>query len=375
MSMAEELADTHAAESADIGAVDSGVIGRETPVERAPSDKPVSIRDGLNAAIKEVGEKEARARDEKTGKFAPKSKEAPLAAASTEIPAKEKDISPTPSKGVGIPPGFSTETKAFLDTLPPDHPIKRDLEKRESEISTGFKTKSDELKRYQDLEQVLAPLRPSFQRDGAKSDAEAIRNLASWADGISNPATRIQAFQALAQRAGIDLQSLAQGSPQAHQGQEIPEHLRPVLDQFGQLSQTVTSLESRIQQADQEKIADTLSTFAKDKPHFERVRVRMGQMMAAGIADPKDLNGAYEQAMWADPELRNELLKEQDEKRKAEFTKAQTDAGSRARLAAVSPAPRARVGAPVANGHDKGGKGVRASLLNSIKELEEDTRA
>lgn len=372
MSMAEELADTHAAESADIGGGSDAVIGREAP-ERNTPDKPLSIRDGLNAAIKEVGEKEARARDDK-GKFAQKPKEAPVAAASTTIPEEKPALSPPP-KSAGIPPGFSTETKAFLDTLPPDHPIKRDLEKRESEISNGFKTYSDKAKQYDALEQVLAPLRPSFQRDGAKSDAEAIRNLATWAEGISNPATKVQAFTQLAQRAGIDLQSLAQGHSQAPQGQEIPEHLRPVLDQFGQMSQTVASLQTEIQNSRQEKIASELSTFAKDKPHFEKVRVRMGQMMAAGIVPATDLNGAYEQAMWADPDLRAELLKEQDEKRKAEFAQAQNNAGSRARLAAVSPAPRARQGAPAVNGHDKGVKGVKGSILSAIKQLEEDQRA
>ncbi len=369
MSMAEELADTHAAESADIGASNDAVIGREAP--EPVSDKPVSIRDGLNAAIKEVGEKEARARDER-GKFAKKSEEAPLEAASKPIPDEKKEISPAPSKSAGIPPGFSAETKAFLDTLPQDHPIKRDLEKRETEISTGFKTKSEELRRYQDLEQVIAPLRPAFQQEGARSDAEAIRNITSWYGALNNPATRTDAFRQLAQKAGIDIQSLAQGSPQ---GQELPEHLRPVLDQFGQLSQTVSSLESRIQQADQEKIADTLSTFAKDKPHFDQVRVLMGQMMAAGIADPKDLDGAYQKALWATPELRDQLLKEQDEKRQAEFTKAQADAGNRARIAAVSPAPKGRIGASVANGHDKKGGSVRDSILAARKELEENQRA
>jgi len=366
----EELADTHAAESADLGVGSDAVIGQEAP----KPDKPQTIREGLNAAIKEVGEKEARARDEK-GKFAKKSEEAPLAAASDKpIPEEKKEISPASSKSVGIPPGFSAETKAFLDTLPADHPIKRDLEKRESEISTGFKTKSEELKRYQDLEQAIAPFRPSFQRDGARSDAEAIRNLATWAEAINNPATRVQAVMQIAQRAGIDLQSLAQGNSQASQGQELPEYVRPILDQYGQLTQTVQSLESRLQEADQQKVAETLANFAKDKPHFEKVRVRMGQMMAAGIASPSNLDDAYQQAIWADPDLRAQLLKEQDEERQAAFKKAASEQSARAKAASVSPAPKGRVGAPVANGHDKGGS-VRESILAARKELEESQRA
>lgn len=370
MSMAEELADTHAAESADIGAVDSGVIGREAPVERTP-DKPASIRDGLNAAIKEVGEKEARERDQ-TGKFAKKSTEAPVEAASKVIPEDKPGLFPAP-KSAGIPPGFSTETKAFLDTLPADHPIKRDLEKRETEISNGFKGYSDKAKQYDAIDQAVAPFRSAYQQAGLKSDAEAINRLFQWEQAVrSNPAQTI--FQ-LARQYNVDLSQLAQGHSQAPQGQEIPEHLRPVLDQFGQMSQTVASLQSEIQNSRQEKIASELSTFAKDKPHFEKVRVRMGQMMAAGIASPTDLDGAYQMAVRSDPELYEQSVREMDEKRKAEFTQAQASAGKNARIAAVSPAPRARVAAPVANGHDKGAKGVKGSILTAIKELEENQRA
>lgn len=370
MSMAEELADTHAAESADIGAVDSGVIGREAPVERT-SDKPVSIRDGLNAAIKEVGEKEARERDQ-TGKFAKKSTEAPVEAASKVIPEEKTGLSPAP-KSAGIPPGFSTETKAFLDTLPADHPIKRDLEKRETEISNGFKGYSDKAKQYDAIDQAVAPFRSAYQQAGLKSDAEAINRLFQWEQAVrSNPAQTI--FQ-LARQYNVDLSQLAQGHSQAPQGQEIPDYVRPVYDRFGQVDQEVSTLKQQINAFQNEKVSETLTTFAKDKPHFERVRVLMGQMMAAGIADPNKLDDAYQQAVWATPELRDQLLKEKDEQRQAEFIKTQANAGKNARIAAVSPAPRARVAAPVANGHDKGAKGVKGSILTAIKELEENQRA
>lgn len=371
MSMAEELADTHAAESADIGAVaDAGIIGQEAPFRETPDkpEKPLSIRDGIKAAQREV---EARARDDK-GKFAKKSEEAPVAAASQEIPPEKTGLSPTPSKSVGIPPGFSAETKAFLDTLPQDHPIKRDLEKRETEISNGFKGYSDKAKQYDAIDQAVAPFRSAYQQAGLKSDAEAINRLFQWEQAVrSNP---VQSITQLARQYGVDLSQLVQGNSQVPQGQEAPEYIRPILDQYGQLSQSVQSLEARIQEADQQKVTETLSSFAKDKPHFEKVRVRMGQMMAAGIASPTDLDGAYQQAVWADAELREALLKEQDDKRQAEFIKTQAAAGRNARLAAVSPAPKGRVGAPVANGHDKGGT-IRDSIMAAKKELEENQRA
>ena len=81
---------------------------------------------------------------------------------------------------------------------------------------------------------------------------------------------------------------------------------------------------------------------------------------------PRD-HARIQVSIWSDPDLRDELLKEQDEARKAEFAKTQAEQAKNARLAAVSPAPKARQGAPQAT--DKSSKGVRASLMASISEL------
>lgn len=366
MSMAEELADTHAAESADIGATaDAGVIGREAPERVETPDKPLSIRDGIKAAQKEV---EARTRDDK-GKFAPKA--APVEAAA-EIPKTEKDVQPTQALNPdGPPPSWSKEAQPVWDTLSQE--AKAVVRKREADFQKGIEKYTQKSSQYDEISQALAPVRPLLQQSGIQTDAQAVTRLLEWEGSFRNPQTRMQAFNSLARQYGIDLQSLAQGS-QAPQGQELPEHLRPILDQFGQLAQTVQTMQSRDQEREQQHVADTLTSFAKDKPHFEKVRVRMGQMMAAGIASPADLDGAYQQAVWADPELRESLLKEQDEKRQAEFTKAQAAAGKNARIAAISPAPKGRVGSSVANGHDKGGS-IRDSIMAAKKELEENQRA
>jgi hypothetical protein len=98
----------------------------------------------------------------------------------------------------------------------------------------------------------------------------------------------------------------------------------------------------------------------------------MGQLMNAGLA--KDLKDAYDQAVWANPSLRDQILSEREATRQAELAKTQAEAAKAARLAAVSPPPRARQGA-VANGADKGAKNVRGSILNAINSLREDSRA
>lgn len=366
MSMSEELADTHAAEGIDTGVQSAEILD-------APSDKPQSIREALTASIKEVGDKEQRARDIASGKFIPKDK-ASAETAAAEVPETTKDVQPEPVKAAGPPPGWSAESKAFFNSLPPDHPLRQDVFKREEEVSNGFKSYSEKSKNYDSIEQAVAPFRNVYQQHGLKSDAEAVSRLFQWEASIRNPETRMGAIHNLLRQYGVDLSQFAQGSTQPSAAQDIPEHLRPVLDEVGNLSKSFSHIQQELQQAKQEKIAGEISAFSKDKPHFEKVRVAMGQMMAAGIVQSNDLEGAYQRAVWADPELRDQLLKEQDEKRKAEFAKTQAQAGKNARLAAVSPPPRARQGAQV-NGSDKSGKNVRGSIMASIEQLREDSRA
>ena len=364
--MAEELADLQNAENE---ALPVGEIGGEPEkaVVSEKLEKPISVRETINKSIAKVREDEKGRLHAKDGKFAPKSEAAPKEAAPVEIPKTEKDAQPKASEAIGPPPGWSAESKAAFATLP-DH-IKADLVKREKEVSDGFKKYSDTDKRYQEIEQVLAPVRPIFQQNGVKSDAEAIKSLLGWEASFRNPTTRMQAFHNLARQYGINL-----NSPQSQVSDAIPDQLRPVYDQFGQLTQQVSSIQGELQRSREEQVSKTLTDFSKDKPHFEKVRMRMGQLIQAGIVSPNDLDGAYQQAIWADPEIKTTLIKEQFDKQQAEQKKNQTQHSQAARQASVSPATRSPAG-PVANGKTVNGKqSVRDALNASIRELRE-TRA
>ncbi len=356
--MAEELADIQNEENASQGVTTPDVIGSEP----SKAEKPLSIRESIQAAVKTETEKE-RLRDEK-GKFTAPEKVAAEKPAKAE--ASVQTEAKAESKPSAPPPGWSQASKDYFNSLPADHPLRQDVDKRELEVSKGFKDYSDKTKQYQEIEQVLAPFRPVYQQYGVKSDAEATKRLFEWEASLrANPA---QGIARLAQQFGIDLKQFAQESPAQV---ETPEHLRPVLDEVGQIKQQLRAISDAQTQEQQNKVATELSSFAKDHPHFETVRSAMGHLMNSGLA--KDLKDAYDQAVWANPSLRDQILAEREEKQKADFAKAQAEAAKNARLAAVSPPPRARQGAP--NGADKGAKNVRGSILNAINSLREDTRA
>lgn len=374
--LADQVQDTGAVNDAPIpgdNSLPDAVQGIPSAADRA-SEKPkkVSVREALNDAVKvEKAKSDDKGRlHAKDGKFAGKDKPVEAQGAPAETPTTVKDAQPKePSTAaIGPPPGWSAESKAAFATLP-DH-IKADLAKREKEVSDGFKKYSDNDKRYQEIEQVLAPSRSIYQQHGLKSDAEAIKALFGWEASFRNPATRIQAFNNLARQYGINLNSPQSQAPDA---QGIPDQLRPVYDHFGQLTQQVSSIQGELQRSREEAVSKTLTDFAKDKTNFEKVRVRMGQLIQAGIVQSNDLEGAYQQACWADPEIRTALTKEQFEKQQADNLKTQTNRAQTARQAAISPSTRSP-NSPVLNGAKPGKLSVRDTIKASVKELQ-DQRA
>ncbi|NBW77325.1 MAG: hypothetical protein EBR34_16255, partial [Sphingomonadaceae bacterium] len=96
----------------------------------------------------------------------------------------------------------------------------------------------------------------------------------------------------------------------------------------------------------------------------EAVRVHMGALMQQGLA--KDMEDAYQQAIWANPQVREKVLAEQtaaaDAKRLAE-AKAKAEAGRK--VQAVRGAP------PVSNGVQgaSGNRSIRQEIEAAIAAL------
>lgn len=352
--------------------IDSGVIAEgaipEVPADTgieapaaAPADagsspekgsKKLSLRDQLKASVETVRKDEKDRTPD--GKFAPKEQK--------EVQAAPQE----PSKASGPPPGFSPESKAYYNSLPPDHPLRKDIEKREKEVSDGFKQKTDQINKYAEFEQVLAPARQAYQQAGIQSDAEAIKRLFSWESMLRNPSTRQQAFNDLARNYGINLAQ----SQEPSTAPDIPPALRPVVDQFGAITQQVSALQGDLQRRDEEQAAQTLQQFSKDKPHFERVKSHMGQLMMAAAQSGQNmtLDQAYEQATWSNSEIREELMKDRFEKSEAEKKSAALERSKHAAAAAISPTSRAPTARITTNGK---APGVRGSIMAAVNELRE----
>ncbi len=356
-------------------------------------DKPKTVREGIHAAIKEVREKETKKSPMAGGKEADAPKSPSLgAAASASTDSKERGPdgkflpkadaatteptneipAPTPAAqpSTAMPEAWGKDKAPLWDALSPE--AKALVVQREEQVTKGFKEYGDFKRRYQELDSVLAPARPVFQQNGMRSDAEAIQRLLTWQQAIhSNPH---QAIAQLAQLYGVNLQSPARGPDQPQAGDGSQQAPQQFVDQAAR--QELQRLRAEQEQRTATEVSTSIQRFASEMdngkpkyPHFEKVKEEMGRLMLSGVA--ADLPDAYDKAVWANPTMRDEMLRERETKAEADRKKAQADAVAKAKLANVS-VRSGPSGASVANGVNKPKKGasVRDSIRSAIEEVE-----
>jgi len=249
-----------------------------------------------------------------------------------------------PSTAIEPPKSWSADVKAEWSKLSPA--VQQAVLKRETEINEGGRRWSEEKRAY---DEMLSPVRAQAQRAGV-DEREGLNRLLAANDYLErDPAN---ALRWLAQAYGVDL-----NKPQD------PSQARPPADpRVTQLHQEVSTLRQTPEQREAAEAASAINQFASSPghEHFETVKVKMGQLMGTGQA--KDLNDAYEQAIWATPEIRSQLIAAQT----AQATEAK-------RAADRAAADKARRGAISLSGSPAGTPAVSAKPV--YETVEDATRA
>jgi hypothetical protein len=132
--------------------------------------------------------------------------------------------------------------------------------------------------------------------------------------------------------------------------QEQPAQLPPEVQQ--ELSDMRQWRESQAR----DSASNEVNSFGKDKPYFDQVRGVMANLIESGVAT--DLEGAYEQAIWADPTVRGQMLQDQEAKRKE-----QLDEKARQTAASTSIPDSGTVDVPLG---DDGGDDVADIVRNAF---------
>lgn len=337
------------------------------PAPETPSPEPTAPTVAAEAPA-------APARDDK-GRFASKDATAEPAAEIPANPTADATTAPvvaaegaTPpeapaSEGAKAPPyNWPAEAKAEWAKLPPQ--VQAAVLKREQDVQK-FTSKRDEDASFgRDVNKVVQPYLPIIRAQGA-TPAEAIGSLLNTAYVLhtGTPQAKAQALQMVARQYGVPLDAFS--GEQAQQ----PGYSDPTI---AALHQEVAELKSRLLQQEQtetvalqQTVANDISAFAADPAHshFEAVKGRMAALIASGEA--KDLQDAYDQAVWSVPDVRTSMLAQQEAEREAKRKADEARRLEEARRKAVSV-----VGAPgiaTANAVPTGDVSLRDQLQSAMR--------
>lgn len=261
-----------------------------------------------------------------TGKFAPKVQDTP-AEAGAETPAtptaeptepetaKPADKEPQ-TEAIPIPPSLSAAVKAQWAELPVE--VRKEFGKLEGTVQNAkaeWGKKGERLNRY---EEIVGPRRERWNLSGL-DEFSGIQALLAAQDYLERDP--VGGLNHIARSYGVDLRNLAGQATQQRPGAEgqpaptaIPElqsALQPLVQQVQTLEQKLQQSEQLIEQQKQSEAQATVDAFSA-KPeniYFENVRPVVAMLIGQGLATT--LEDAYQQAIWASPEIRPLLVAEQ----------------------------------------------------------------
>ena len=255
-----------------------------------------------------------------------------------EAPGAADGSDAAPAVRAPAPPAsWSAAAKADFMSLP-DH-IRKEVQKREADMERGRAQWQSGAERLNRLDAILGP-RSDMIRLRGLDEAQAIQVLFAAQDILERDP--IEGLRHLARNYGVDLRALAlAGAPQQPGGAMAPQAHPPA--PLSALAHDVATLKDALAQqqrfAQDTRDAGALSqveAFAADPAnlYFENVRGRMSALLRTQAA--QDVAEAYQQAIWSDPDVRPQLLRQQAAERQAGASDAARAKAAQARHASGS---------------------------------------
>lgn len=266
--------------------------------------------------VETTEQKAERARDT-TGKFAKAATEPTIEA--------DKTIQPKPS-----PKSLKKElADKHWATLDPE--LQDALLQRDSDYEKGIDGYRGHAEKGQAFERLTSPYMATINQLGATPE-QAAEHLFKTDHALryGTPQQKVQIISNIFKDYNINPQEafnyLQNGEPQ------VDPQLAPVYQELQSLKRQQQSWQQEQQAREQQALTSEIERAKEGKVHFDIVREDMAALLQAGRA--KDLDDAYDKAIWARPDLRETLL--QQERDKAIKSATNTAQASRSQAAAVS---------------------------------------
>lgn len=297
-------------------------------VPEVEAEEPLSIRDNLASALKDVKAKQETEEkpEPKENKIKENKVEAKEPKVKTKNASREAEVKEvkTDLPEVKAPQSFQGANAPMWKSMPRN--IQEYVAKREEEFHREL-TKQDEERTFgRSVKDLATPYIPLIKAEGG----DIVKGFQSYLNTAyvlrtKSPQEKGALLMQLAREFGADLRGASQAQPQVH----------PML------LQTQQELQSLKAEREQEKVLkkqqedgalkSQVDAFSADPKniHFEAVKADMAALLRGGVA--KDLQDAYDRAVYANPQTRSTILAQQasDEKQVAE-KKAKAEAAKRA---------------------------------------------
>lgn len=230
--------------------------------------------------------------------------------------------------------------------------------------------------RYQAIEEMLAPRRQAFARDGL-DDAGALRQLFALSDFAAKDGASFARW--FIQNRGLrpedifgqpngqtDAQSEFADDPVYNYSRQEIAGLKQEVDK---LSGIIQNQQNSVQEQSQQQIVSEIEAFGKaaddsgrpKHPYFDQVRPLMGSIMGSGRAS--DLETAYDMACRADPEVHAKIAAA--DKARAD---RETQRQRRAKAEAASQAGKSISGSPAERAQPEPSGNIREDMANLFSE-------
>jgi hypothetical protein len=292
----------------------------------ADTAAPVSVRDDVLAAFKEVDtpvevttepvaepsetaeQKAERIRDEQ-GRFAraDEAKKAEPVKADVKTDIKPEVKTDPKVEDVAPPVQWKGNAKIDFNRLPTS--VKQ-------AISEEYKQYSEASQKVEAIDRVLTPQRRQLLAQAYGNDMGGLDQILQTVEYSNrDPLGFVKWY---AQQNRIDLSSLVSPAQQQQPAidPQLQQLLSPILNKVTSLEQTFQQRQAYEQQQTQAQIQGELNAFLSDHqnfPYAQDVRRQMGVLIdaAAQQGQTLSLKDAYDQAVWANPTTRGQLLAQQ----------------------------------------------------------------
>lgn len=297
-----------AAEEVETGEPEQAAPGRQ----RAPDGKFLPAKAKPNGANGAVAPAQVAA--------TPGEEAVPVTGAEVETPAvvaKPHDAAPNT---------WRKELATEFGKLPEN--VREEIHRREADFHKGITQYKEAAGFGTQMAQELLPYQPLMQQYG-KQPREVVKEATTvWKTLVTgSPQEKANTWLQIAQAYGIDLSALGTDPPQgtAQPTQEDPR-LVTALQRLEKLEGHLTSQERQRAEAEFSAHTDTVNKFGSDPKHehFQSVREDMAVLIETGRA--KDLDDAYDKAIWINPDVRAKLLAKQEKERADKLAAAAANA-------------------------------------------------